>query len=295
MSRFNPKAYNFRVQVIEEIQGMQALSDSWRGKGLVIGFVPTMGALHEGHLSLIRIARSKAERVVVSVFVNPTQFGPSEDYSRYPRNTEEDLAMCEAEGTDAVFVPSVQEMYPEGYSTHVEVEGLTEGLCGRFRPGHFRGVTTVVAKLFNATRPHLAVFGMKDAQQFFVIKRMTRDLNFGIEIVPGPTVREPDGLAMSSRNRYLSPEERAEAPVLYRALLVAKDLVEQNGIRDPSELIGQMERFISEEASLIRVQYIEIVDTENLRPVSEIGGEILIAMAAFLGKTRLIDNIIMSL
>jgi len=283
------------VQVIEEIPGMQALSDSWRGKGLVIGFVPTMGALHEGHLSLIRIARSRADRVVVSVFVNPTQFGPSEDYAAYPRNTEEDLAMCEAEGADAVFVPSVQEMYPEGYSTCIEVQGLTEELCGRFRPGHFRGVTTVVAKLFNATRPHLAVFGMKDAQQFFVIKRMTRDLNFGIEIVPGPTVREPDGLAMSSRNRYLSPEERAEAPVLYRALLVAKDLVEQNGIRDPSELIGQMERFISEEASLIRVQYIEIVDTENLRPVSEIGGEILIAMAAFLGKTRLIDNIIMSL
>ncbi len=274
---------------------MQALSDSWRREGLVIGFVPTMGALHEGHLSLIRIARARADRVIVSVFVNPTQFGPSEDYSRYPRNPDGDIAMCEAEGADAIFAPSVQEMYPEGYSTHVEVEGLTEGLCGRHRPGHFRGVATVVTKLFNATRPHFAVFGMKDAQQFFVIKRMTRDLDFGIEIVPGPTIREPDGLAMSSRNRYLSPEERAEAPVIYRALLVAKDLVEQAGIRDPLAVIKEMERFISEESSLIRVQYIEIVDTERLAPVSEIRGEVLVAIAAFLGNTRLIDNIILSL
>ncbi len=272
---------------------MQDLSDSWRRQGLVIGFVPTMGALHEGHLSLIRIARSRADRVVVSVFVNPTQFGPSEDYTRYPRNTDEDLSACEGEGVDAVFVPSVEDMYPEAYSTYIEVEGLTEGLCGRFRPGHFRGVATVVAKLFNAVRPHLAVFGMKDAQQFFVIKRMTRDLDFGIEIVPGPTIREPDGLAMSSRNRYLSPEERADAPVLYRALLVAKDLIEQSGIRDPLEIKKEMNRFISEESSLVRVQYIEIVDTTDLKPVELIEGEVMIAIAAFLGNTRLIDNIIL--
>ena len=294
MSRFKLARYNFAVRVIKTIPEMRDLSDSWRGEGLILGFVPTMGALHEGHLSLIRIARSKADRVVVSVFVNPTQFGPSEDYTRYPRNTDEDLAACEEEGADAVFMPSVEEMYPKGYSTYVEVEGLTEGLCGRFRPGHFRGVATVVTKLFNAVRPHIAVFGMKDAQQFFVIKRMTRDLDFGIEIVPGPTVREPDGLAMSSRNRYLSPQERAEAPVLYRALLVAKDLIEQNGVRDPSEVKREMNRFISEESSLVRVQYIEIVDTTELKPVELVEGEVLIAIAAFLGNTRLIDNIILN-
>lgn len=272
---------------------MQEVSGSWRGQGLLVGFVPTMGALHEGHLSLIRIAKARSDRVIVSIFVNPTQFGPSEDYAAYPRNTEEDLAMCEEEGTDAVFVPSVDEMYPEGYSTYIEVGGLTEELCGRYRPGHFRGVATVVAKLFNMTMPHLAVFGLKDAQQFFVIKRMVSDLNMGVEIIPGPTVREPDGLAMSSRNRYLSPEERAEAPVLYRALLVVKDLIEQNGVRDPSEIIKEMERFISEESSLVRVQYIQVVDTVNLKPVSEIKGEVLLAIAAFLGKTRLIDNLIL--
>jgi len=272
---------------------MKELSGSWRREGLVIGFVPTMGALHEGHLSLVRIAKARSDKVVVSVFVNPTQFGPSEDYNTYPRNTEGDLAMCEAEGVDAVFLPSVEEMYPEGYSTYIEVQGLTEELCGRYRPGHFRGVATVVAKLFNATAPHLAVFGMKDAQQFFVIKRMVSDLNMDIEIVPGPTVREPDGLAMSSRNAYLSPAERAEAPVIYRALLVAKDLVEQKGIRDPAELVREMERFISEESSLIRVQYIQAVDTTNLKPVSEIRGQVLLAIAAFLGKTRLIDNLIL--
>lgn len=285
--------YNLGVQVVKTVKEMQDLSESWRKEGLIVGFVPTMGALHEGHLSLIRIAKSRADRTVVSIFVNPTQFGPSEDYSRYPRNTDEDLAMCEAEGVDAVFLPSVNEMYPEGYSSYVEVHGLTEGLCGRFRPGHFRGVTTIVTKLFNATRPHFAVFGMKDAQQFFVIKRMTRDLDFGIDIVPGPTIREPDGLAMSSRNRYLSEEERAEAPVLYRALLVGKELVEQKGIRDPSEIMKEMKRFIAEESSLVRVQYIEIVDTERLAPVSEIRGEVLLAIAAFIGETRLIDNLIL--
>jgi len=281
------------VRVIATVKEMQGLADSWRKNGLIIGFVPTMGALHEGHLSLIRIAKSRSDRVVVSVFVNPTQFGPSEDYNTYPRNTEGDLAKCEAEGVDAVFLPSVEEMYPEGYSTYIEVQGLTEELCGRYRPGHFRGVATVVAKLFNATLPHLAVFGMKDAQQFFVIKRMVSDLNMRVEIVPAPTVREPDGLAMSSRNAYLSPEERAEAPVIYRALLLAKDLVEQRGVRDPSELVREMKRFIAEESSLVRVQYIQAVDMINLKPVSEIRGQVLLAIAAFVGKTRLIDNLIL--
>ncbi|MGC8893240.1 MAG: pantoate--beta-alanine ligase [candidate division WOR-3 bacterium] len=283
------------MQVIKAVGEMRDVSEAWRNQGLVIGFVPTMGALHEGHLSLMRIARARSDRLVVSIFVNPTQFGPSEDYASYPRNTDEDLAMCEAEGVDAVFMPSVDEMYPEAYSTYIDVEGLTEGLCGRFRPGHFRGVATVVAKLFNAVRPHLAVFGMKDAQQFFVIKRMTRDLDFGIEIIPGPTIREPDGLAMSSRNRYLSPEERADAPVIYRALLVAKDLVEQGGVRDPHRIIEQMEHFIAEESTLIRIQYIEIVSTADLRPVERIDGEVLIAIAAFLGKARLIDNLILNI
>ncbi len=281
------------LRLVRKPEEMQRLADQWRRQGKVIGFVPTMGALHEGHLSLVRIARERADVVVVSIFVNPTQFGPGEDYQRYPRDLEGDLAKCEAEGVDAVFAPEVEDMYPEGFSTFVEVQGLTEELCGKFRPGHFRGVTTVVTKLFNIVKPHFAVFGLKDAQQFFVIKRMVRDLNFDIEIVPGQTVREPDGLAMSSRNAYLTPEERRQAPALYRALLLAKDLILKEGVKDPEQVKKAMRDLIEREAPLGKIQYIEIVDTENLKPVKEIKGEVLIALAAFFGKARLIDNVIL--
>ncbi len=281
------------LRLVKKPEEMQRLADEWRRQGKVIGFVPTMGALHEGHLSLIRIARERADVVVVSIFVNPTQFGPGEDYERYPRDLEGDLAKCEAEGVDVVFAPEVGDMYPEGFSTFVEVQGLTEELCGKYRPGHFRGVATVVAKLFNIVKPHFAVFGLKDAQQYFVIKRMVRDLNFDIEIVPGQTVREPDGLAMSSRNAYLTPEERRQAPVLYRSLLLARDLILKEGVRDPEQVKEAMRQFIEREAPLGRIQYIEIVDTDRIKPVKEIKGEVLIALAVFFGKARLIDNIIL--
>ena len=281
------------LKLVKKPEEMQKLAEAWRREGKVIGFVPTMGALHEGHLSLIRIARERADVVVVSIFVNPTQFGPGEDYERYPRDLEGDLAKCREEGVDVVFAPEVRDMYPEGFSTFVEVQGLTEELCGKYRPGHFRGVTTVVAKLFNIVKPHFAVFGLKDAQQFFVIRRMVRDLNFDIEIVPGQTVREPDGLAMSSRNAYLSPEERRQAPALYRALLLARDMVLKEGVRDPEVVKEAVRRFIEREAPLARLQYVEVVDTERIKPVKEIKGEVLIALAAFFGKARLIDNVIL--
>ena len=271
---------------------MSALAEELRRQGRRVGFVPTMGALHEGHLSLIRKAKELSDFVVVSIFVNPTQFGPGEDYESYPRDTQGDLAKCEAEGVDAVFMPSVEDMYAPDHSTWVEVEGLTRELCGRFRPGHFRGVATVVLKLFNIVKPHVAVFGLKDAQQFFVIRRMVRDLNLDVEIVPGETVREPDGLAMSSRNAYLSQEERAQAPALYRALLYAKGLVLEDGLRDPKEIERRVLAFLAREAPLARVQYFQIVDTERLEPVERVEGEVLMAIAAFFGKARLIDNVI---
>ncbi len=279
------------MKVIEHISDMQAWSDEVRARGESIGFVPTMGYLHEGHISLVRLAKERSDRTVVSIFVNPIQFGPQEDYERYPRDLERDLRILEDLGVDVAFVPSVGEMYPEGFCTYVHVEGLTEGLCGAFRPGHFRGVTTVVTKLFLAVKPHMAAFGQKDAQQAFVIRRMVRDLNMDVEIVVGPTVREEDGLAMSSRNTYLSPEERRQATVLYRALLKAKALVEA-GERDPEAVVRAMEEVVGEAPSA-RAEYIEIVDTERLKPVSRIDGEVLVALAVWIGNTRLIDNMIL--
>ncbi|HID10262.1 MAG TPA: pantoate--beta-alanine ligase, partial [Candidatus Latescibacteria bacterium] len=236
------------MEKIERIRDMQAWSDEVRARGERIGFVPTMGYLHEGHLSLVRLAKERSDRIVVSIFVNPIQFGPQEDYNRYPRDLKRDLRVLRDLGVDAAFVPSVEEMYPEGFCTYVHVEGLTEGLCGAFRPGHFRGVTTVVTKLFLAVRPHVAAFGQKDAQQAFVIKRMVRDLNMDVEIVVGPTVREEDGLAMSSRNMYLSPDERRQATVLYRALMRAKAMVEA-GERDPKAVVGAMGKIVEEAPS----------------------------------------------
>ena len=226
------------MQVIERIKEMQEVSSKLRQEGKSIGFVPTMGALHEGHLSLVRMARKDNDIVVVSVFVNPTQFGPNEDFEKYPRDFEGDRKKLEKENVDIVFYPHADEMYPPNYKTYVEVEDITTRLCGAFRPGHFRGVTTVVTKLFNIVKPTRAYFGKKDYQQFKVIKRMVEDLNMDIEIIPGEIVREPDGLAMSSRNQYLSPEERKDALALYNSLQLAKELI-QKGERDPKKLKRQ--------------------------------------------------------
>ncbi len=270
---------------------MQKLAENLRKQGRV-GFVPTMGALHEGHLSLVRKCRQHADFVVVSIFVNPTQFGPGEDLDRYPRRLQDDCRLLRKEHVDVVFCPSVSEMYPEGACTWVEVPELSAGLCGKFRPGHFRGVATVVARLFNLVRPHVAVFGLKDAQQLAVIRRMNRDLGFGIRILAAPTVRESDGLALSSRNAYLSRAERMQAPVLYRSLLHARWLI-RKGERDAGRIRSEMRKFIREH-SQARIQYIECVDAESLKPLKRLGGRVLIALAAYLGQTRLIDNIILS-
>lgn len=277
--------------VVRTVSEVRAALDAARARGETVALVPTMGALHEGHLSLIRAARAENDVVVVSIFVNPAQFGPKEDLARYPRDLERDRRLCENAGADLIFSPAVEEMYPEGFSTWVEVEGLTNHLCGRSRPGHFRGVCTVVAKLFNICSPDRAYFGEKDAQQLAVITRMARDLDLRVVVVPCPTVREADGLAMSSRNARLTPEERAQAPALYRALTVVKDRVEA-GERDAGRLEDSI-RAVLAEASLGRVDYVETVGAEDLTPATVVEGTCLIAVAVeFEGSgTRLIDNI----
>jgi pantoate--beta-alanine ligase len=277
------------ISCLSTIAETRAALDDARARGASIGIVPTMGALHEGHLSLIRAARAENDLVVVSIFVNPTQFGRTEDLKKYPRDLGRDLALCEEAGATLVFSPEVDEMYPDAYSTWVEVEGLTDGLCGRSRPGHFRGVCTVVTKLFNICRPDRAYFGEKDAQQLAVIRRMTHNLDMRVRIVPCPTVREADGLAMSSRNARLTPEHRAQAPVLYRALSAARDLV-RGGERDAAALDAAIRSILSEAASG-EVDYVEIVDADDLAPVSTLKGECLIALAVRFGDVRLIDNI----
>lgn len=279
------------MEVITSVSEMQSRAAKLRSDGKVIGFVPTMGYFHEGHLSLMRRARSECDIVVVSIFVNPIQFVPGEDYERYPRDVERDLRMAEGVGVDIVFHPSVEEMYPEGYATYVNVEGLTEGLCGAFRPGHFRGVTTVVAKLFNIVMPHRAYFGEKDYQQLVVIKRMVRDLNFPIEIVPCPTVREEDGLAMSSRNVYLLPDERKAALSLSRGLMAAQKMF-MSGERDAATLKRIVEEHLRS-SELVRPQYVEVVDAETLEPIERVERDAVIAVAAFVGKARLIDNVVL--
>jgi pantoate--beta-alanine ligase len=280
------------MKEIKSIKEMQFLSNEWKKKGVKIAFVPTMGYLHEGHLSLVRIARKLGDKVVVSIFVNPLQFGPTEDYREYPRDLERDKSLLEKEGVDVVFVPEAEEMYPEGFQTYVEVTEITKGLCGAFRPGHFKGVTTVVLKLFNIVKPDIAIFGEKDYQQLQVIKRMVKDLNLDIEIVGAPTVREEDGLAMSSRNTYLSSEERKSALSLYKSLLLAKDLVKK-GEKDPQKIKKKMEEFIHN-YPFTKVQYIEFVDPETLEPVSMIEKPVVCALAVFVGKARLIDNMLIS-
>ena len=256
-----------------------------------VGLVPTMGYLHEGHLSLVRRARQECDHVVVSIFINPTQFGPKEDLSRYPKNLDRDLSLIEPLGADLVWMPTAEIMYPPGYQTWVEVETITRPLEGSSRPGHFRGVTTVVAKLFNGVQPQRAYFGQKDAQQAAVIRQMTRDLNFPIEIVVCPIVREPDGLAMSSRNVYLDAEERKAATVLYRSLNAARN-VYKNGERNAEELRRIMREVIATEL-LAQMQYVSCADYDTLEELETVTGKTLLSMAVFLGKTRLIDNIVL--
>jgi pantoate--beta-alanine ligase len=276
------------MQTITTVRSMQGWADATRCAGKKIGFVPTMGCLHEGHLSLVRLARDLSDYVVVSIFVNPTQFGPGEDYERYPQDLDRDRRLLREARCDVLFLPATAEMYPPGYVSYVNVEKLTHRLCGASRPGHFRGVTTVVAKLFHGVKPHLAVFGQKDAQQALVIRRMARDLDFDLEVVVGPTVREPDGLAMSSRNIYLTRAEREEAPVIYRALTRGAELVRQ-GERRASIVREEIRRMI-EQRGIGRLDYVSIVDTDQLQELEQLHGEVLIAVAAWFGRARLIDN-----
>jgi len=261
----------------------------WRQAGERIGFVPTMGALHEGHLSLVGLAREKADKIVASVFVNPTQFGPNEDFTRYPRQPEKDAEMLAAAGCDLLFLPDVDTMYPPGHTVHVDLGNPSETLEGVCRPGHFRGVATVVTVLFNLVQPDTAVFGEKDAQQLAVIRRLVRDLCFPIEIVPGPTVREADGLAMSSRNAYLSPEERRAATILHRSLRSAESAIQAGERRGDA-----VRRILSETLNsepLARVEYAEVVDAETFQPVETLRGRLVLPLAVRVGGTRLIDNL----
>lgn len=276
------------MQIIDTIVGMKQLRRVLKG---TVGFVPTMGYLHEGHLSHIKHSRRENDYTGASIFVNPTQFGPSEDFDRYPRDYPRDFALLEKEGTDFVFLPSVKEMYPEGYNTWVEVSKVTEKLEGAVRPGHFRGVTTVVAKLFNIVEPTRAYFGQKDAQQCVVIKKMVTDLNMNMEVVIGPTLREPDGLAMSSRNVYLQSEERRQATVLNLALSAVRDLW-AGGERDSHKLRREMTRIIRQ-SPLGQIDYISIADALTLEELEKAEPPLIISLAVKFGKTRLIDNIIL--
>ncbi|UCF31969.1 MAG: pantoate--beta-alanine ligase [bacterium] len=279
------------MKIITTIEQMREHSDRLRDEGNRIGFVPTMGFLHEGHLSLMRKAREENHTLVTSIFVNPTQFGPNEDFKSYPRDPENDSVLCRKVGTDVLFAPSAEEMYPEGSKTIVHVSGLTGVLCGASRPGHFDGVTTVVAKLFSIVQPHNAYFGLKDYQQYRVIATMVRDLNMGVNVVGLPTVREDDGLAMSSRNSYLSEEERRSALSLNRALRLAEDMFE-DGVLDSAAIRDRVRETV-EEAPHARIDYIEIVDAVELTPVETISGPSLLAMAVYFGKARLIDNTVL--
>ncbi len=261
-----------------------------RAAGKTVGFVPTMGALHVGHASLIQAAAARCDSVVVSIFVNPTQFGPGEDFEKYPRPLEKDLAICEQHGADAVFAPSPREMYPRENLTWVTVEKVSEPLCGRFRPGHFRGVATVCTKLFNIVGADAAFFGQKDAQQVAVIQRMVADLNMPLEIVVCPTVREPDGLAVSSRNQYLSPPERKEATVIYRSLQRSAELI-RGGETAVARIADQMREVLGQVPAL-QVEYVSIVDAASLEDLPRVRGKVLVAVAGRLGSTRLIDNIV---
>jgi pantoate--beta-alanine ligase len=275
------------MEIVESIASFKQLRSSWGDQDMTVSLVPTMGALHAGHLSLLGPAR-EADRVVVSIFINPTQFGPYEDLQRYPRPLEQDLALLKERGVDAVFLPSVSEIYPEGYRTFVTVDDLSSRLCGVSRPGHFRGVATVVLKLFNIVRPHRAVFGQKDAQQTIILRRMVRDLDLDVELIVQPIVREPDGLALSSRNQYLTLEERKAAAILFRSLEFARQALLRGECRANALLRGVQDLIESE--PLARLDYAALVSTDDLSPLEEVTNHALLALAVLIGKTRLIDN-----
>lgn len=277
------------MQIIPTVFEMRAIARQNPTRS--IGFVPTMGALHEGHLSLVHAARKKCDIVVVSIFVNPTQFGPNEDFTKYPRTLEKDSELLKNAAADFLFAPSTEEIYPQGASTFVTVEGLSDRLDGHSRPGHFRGVTTIVSKLFHIVQPHAAFFGQKDAAQIAVIRKMVHDQNFPIEIIACPIVREPDGLAMSSRNVYLSPEERKSALALSRSLQVVNELF-KNGERNPEKLIAAGRQTIAQHLG-VKLDYFSLVDPDTLEDLQNINQPALLAVAAYVGKTRLIDNILL--
>ena len=278
------------MQTIQSVNEMQSHSIGLRSSGHLIGLVPTMGSLHEGHLSLIDIAKEKTDKVIVSIFVNPTQFGPNEDFDKYPRTLKEDCEKCRERGADIVFNPSIQEMYPEGYSTFVEEERISSGLCGVSRPHHLRGVTTVCLKLFNITRPDIAVFGQKDAQQCAVIRKMVLDLNIPVEIVIGPTQRDTDGMATSSRNAYLSDKQRKEALNISKSLQIARDMV-NSGTKSVDRIVAEVIHHLSH-SRRIRVIYVQVVDRNTMEPAREIlPGTQQLCVAAWVDQTRLIDNI----
>jgi pantoate--beta-alanine ligase len=279
------------MKIIRDIDEMHAASRAARMGGLSIGFVPTMGALHEGHLSLVRRARTQATLVVVSIFVNPLQFGPTEDFARYPRDLEADCALLEPEGVEVVFAPTTEQMYPPDATTMVYVEGVSERLDGRSRPGHFRGVSTVVAKLFHIVEPDCAVFGQKDAAQVAVLRRMVHDLNMPIDLVVAPTARDADGLALSSRNAYLSPDERRQALVLYRALRRVEELARAGETN--SERLRSAALFVLADEPAAVLDYLEIVDPDTLLPLPSVAQGALVAVAAKFGNTRLIDNVLL--
>jgi pantoate--beta-alanine ligase len=278
------------MKVIKTIKEMKEFSSQGRGAGKTIAFVPTMGFFHEGHLSLMREGRKRGDLLVVSLFVNPTQFAPHEDFKNYPRDFEKDRRMAEEAGTDILFAPEADQMYPSDHQTTVLVERVTRNLCGRSRPTHFGGVATVVLMLFEIVMPHVAVFGEKDYQQLVTIRQMVRDLHMSVEVVGMPTVRETDGLAMSSRNTYLLPEERRAALSLYRSLRRAKELL-QKGEQRASRILDEMNGILRSE-SLVRIDYVQICDAGTLEDVDRIEGDVVIAIAAYLGKTRLIDNLV---
>jgi len=281
------------MKVAKTIKSVRKLVKIARNAGKTIGFVPTMGALHIGHISLIEAAKKRCDFVVVSIFVNPTQFGAGEDFEKYPRPLAADLKICRKAGVDVVFAPTAKEMYGDGNLTWVDVEKLTGLLCGQFRSGHFRGVATVCAKLFNIVLPNIAFFGQKDAQQAAVIKRMVADLNMPLKIIVCPTVRQPNGLAVSSRNQYLTPVQKKDATLLYKSLQKCREMVNA-GVRNVPEIVTQMRKILNS-SPLIEIEYISIVDAETLEAIGRISGRVLVALAVRIGSTRLIDNILLDL
>ena len=278
------------MEVITSIEEIQELALRLEKEGKKIGFVPTMGYLHEGHLSLIDLIRERSDILILSIFVNPTQFGAGEDLEKYPRDMERDLTLCRERKVDYIFAPQTDDIYPEGASTYVSEEGVSRGLCGETRPTHFKGVTTICAKLFNLVRPAYVALGQKDAQQVVVLKRMIRDLHFPIEVVIGPTLREPDGLAMSSRNSYLNDRQRQDALLIHKALLAGKRLVDEKGIRNVDRVKAEL-MTVLRTGSFVRINYAEVVDRENMKPEKEIElGRSMLVIAVWVDNIRLIDN-----